>query len=309
MKTLKINKISAVLVAALFVGSFAWGQQRAQYTQYMYNTMPLNAGYTGTIDGLEATAIHRSQWVGMDGAPVTTGLSLNGAINKHFGLGLTAVNDRIGPITQNELAVNLASSVQLNDKLRLSLGVSGGINSVSADWSMGTIYNTSDNAYNQNLNNEITPAVGAGLYLYSNRFYAGVSSPNVIKRKSNLSQVYDRFANELHFFVITGYVFDLSPNVKFKPALMTKIVPNAPLSIDLSANFLLKEQFTLGAAYRYQDAINLLAGYEFAKSFFVGYAYDLGITPTKDFHSGSHEIILKYKLLRQTRVATSPRFF
>lgn len=309
MKTIFQNRISAVLVAALLVGSQAWGQQRAQYTQYMYNTMPLNAGYTGTIDGLEATAIHRSQWVGMDGAPTTTGLSLNGALNRHLGLGLTAVNDRIGPITQNELAVNVATSVKVSDAFRLSLGLSGGIYSVSADWSMGTMYNVGDNAYAQNLNNEITPAVGAGLYLYSNRFYAGISSPNVIKRKSDLNQLYDRFANELHFFVITGYVFDLSPTLKFKPALMAKIVPNAPMSVDVSANFLFKEQFTLGAAYRYQDAVNLLAGYEFARSFFVGYAYDIGITQTNDFHSGSHEIILKYKLLRETRVAASPRFF
>lgn len=309
MKKIISKKINVFLVAVLLVGTQAWGQQRAQYTQYMYNNMPLNAGYTGTIDGLEATAIHRSQWLGIEGAPTTTGLSLNGAVNSHLGLGINAVNDRIGPINQNELTLNIASSIQLTNNLRLSLGVNGGINSISADWSMGTLFNPNDMAYNQNMSNKITPVVGAGLYLYSNRFYAGISSPNVLKRNNDNLQAFDRYENELHFFLIAGYVFNLSPDLKFKPAIMTKVVPNAPLSADLSANFLYKNKFTLGAAFRSNDAINLLAGYELARAFFIGYAYDIGINKMNDYHSGSHEIILKYKLLRQTRVATSPRFF
>jgi len=76
--------IAFVLVVVSFEAITA--QQDAQYTQYMYNTLVVNPAYAGSRGLLSLNGLHRSQWIGVDGAPTTQTLSLHSPVGKKVGL-------------------------------------------------------------------------------------------------------------------------------------------------------------------------------------------------------------------------------
>jgi type IX secretion system PorP/SprF family membrane protein len=108
---------------------------------------------------------------------------------------------------------------------------------------------------------------------------------------------------------MAGHVFDLTGNVKFKPSILTKVVPGIPLQLDLSGNFLINEKFVAGIAYRWSAAISAMVGFQASDSWFIGYAYDLETTRLANYNSGSHEIFLRYELFNKYDRMKSPRFF
>ncbi|OUR92163.1 hypothetical protein A9Q87_06670 [Flavobacteriales bacterium 34_180_T64] len=284
-------------------------QQDPQYTQYMYNTMTVNPGYAGQRDVLSVTGLYRTQWVGIDGAPKTMTFGLHTPLrNERIGLGLNVVNDQLGPANETYFDVNFSYSIRVNESgnTKLSFGVKGGFHLLNTDWSEG-IYQNPDSAFSENLN-LFSPTVGAGLYMHSNKWYLGLSVPNFITTKH-----YDDFqesiaAERLHYFLIGGYVFDLSENTKLKPAFLAKVVSGAPLIADLSLNALFNDKLTLGMAYRWDDSVSGLAGFQLNEGLFIGYAYDLTTTNLNNYNNGTHEIMLRFELQTVGRIL-SPRFF
>ena len=302
--------IIAMLIAfCLFMkANQAMAQQAQQYTQYMYNTAVLNSAYAGSSANLEATLLHRSQWVSIEGAPESQSLSVVGKFKEKIGLGLTLMNDNSG--AANNINVNglFAYHLSTGYKTKLSLGINAGFDVLKVDWSKGTYADNQDPVFADNLN-KIRPTVGIGAFFYSDRWYLGFSTNNLLSSQlynDDDETVTDR-KNQYYFMM--GYVADISNTLKFKPALLTKHVAGAPITVDVSANFLLKERFVLGVAYRYDDAISALAGFHLAKSFFIGYAFDYSLTGLQSYNDGSHEIILKYSLFDTKKRALSPRFF
>ena len=283
-------------------------QQPPQYTQYMYNTAVLNPGYTGSKGILEATLLHRSQWVGIDGAPETQSLSVLGKLKEKMGLGLTVVNDNIGAANAIDVNGLFAYEIATGYKTKLSFGLNAGIDVLKVDWSKGTFEDDLDPIFAENLN-KIRPVLGAGVFFYSDRWYLGASTHNFLNSQlynDNEETVTDR---KSQYYFMAGYVMNLSNSLKFKPAILTKHVSGAPITFDFSANFLLQEKVTLGLAYRYDDALSALAGLYISKNFFFGYAYDYSLTGLKSYNDGSHELILKYNLFDPSKRALSPRFF
>lgn len=308
MKAKTHTQILLIGLAVLLVSS-VHAQQQVQYTQYMYNTMSVNPGYTGTSNRLEAFVMHRSQWVGMAGAPSSQNLGVQGAVSKRIGLGFSAIKDRLGPA--NELYLNASAAVRLNlsQKVKLSIGINGGIDVLSVDWSAGQALHENDQSLMNNIQNRVRPLVGAGLYVYSGNWYAGVSSPSFIKTDRYTSATTAPINSVIHWYIIGGYVFNLTERLKFKPAVLAKLVQGAPLTVDLSANFMLQDKYTMGLAYRFNDALSILAGITFKKSFFLGYSYDFSVTRLQKYNSGSHDIIFKYTLFDKLQTIRSPRFF
>ena len=113
----------------------------------------------------------------------------------------------------------------------------------------------------------------------------------------------------MHYHFIAGHVFDLSTNVKLKPAVLTKMVKGAPLQVDLSANVLFNDKFTIGAAYRWDAAGSLMAGFQINSGLFIGYGYDMEVTKLANYNSGSHEVFLRFELSNKAEKVASPRFF
>jgi type IX secretion system PorP/SprF family membrane protein len=151
--------------------------------------------------------------------------------------------------------------------------------------------------------------LGAGAYLYSDKWYAGLSVPNFLRNDYYDDIQESVISDQLHYYFIGGYVFDLSDSVKFKPSVLVKAVKGSPLSTDVSANFLLKEKLTLGASYRWDDSVSALAGFQISEGFFLGYSFDYTVTELNKYNDGTHEIILRYQFTRKTSTIKSPRFF
>ncbi|MBB4802940.1 type IX secretion system PorP/SprF family membrane protein [Flavobacterium nitrogenifigens] len=293
-----------------FITVCATAQQEPQYTQYMYNTMSVNPAYAGSTGATEAALLYRSQWVGISGAPQTQSFSIHSPLrNENLGLGLSIVNDKIGPSDELYFDGNFAYSVPLGYEKRLAFGLKAGARMLNIDWSKGRYYDNDDVLLNQNINNQIKLAVGAGIYYYTNKWYVGLSVPSFLKNNYyddvQESIDYDR----MHFYLMGGYVFDLNPNLKFKPAFLVKAVSGAPITADISANFMIQEKFVIGGAYRTDDSVSILAGFQIAPSFFLGYSFDYTVSELNKYNDGSHEIILRYQFVQKQSKIKSPRFF
>jgi len=274
----------------------------------MYNTANVNPAYAGSRGTLTAFLLHRNQWVGLDGAPVTNNFTVNSPLgDSNFGIGVSFTNDKIGPTSENEISADLAYFIQISENYKLSLGLKGTANLFNLDVNKLTIYDPLDPQF-QNVDTEFSPNVGAGLYLFSENTYVGLSVPNFFESYRYNDNNVAITKEKMHFYFIAGHVFELNPNLKFKPALMTKVVEGSPLQADITANFLLFDKLTLGAAYRWDAAVSGLAGFQISDSWFIGYGYDMETTKLARYNSGSHEIFLRYELFNRTRVS-APRFF
>lgn len=293
----------------MFTAIVSYAQQDAQYTQYMYNTISVNPAYAGSRGALSFFALHRTQWVGLDGAPITNTVSANTPFNNSkLGLGVSIVNDEIGPSTTNSISADISYTIPVSESYKLSFGIKGTANLFSIDVNKLNPSDQTDPQF-QNFDNEFSPNIGAGLYLHSHKAYLGFSIPNFIETDAYNDNEVAIYKEKINYYLIGGYVFDLSSSIKFKPTFMTKLVEGTPLQVDLSGNFLFNEKFTVGLAYRWSAAMSAMVGFQVSDSFYVGYAYDFETTTLDNYNSGSHEIFLRYEVFKKNNKMITPRFF
>lgn len=292
----------------MFMGVVSYAQQDAQFTQYMYNTINVNPAYAGSRGAVSIFALHRTQWVGLDGAPVTNAVSINTPINgSNLGLGVSVINDKIGPTHENTLSADLSYTIPTSETFKLSFGIKATANLFDLDVSR---LNPVDNDPSlHDFSNKFTPNIGAGVYLHSDRAYIGFSVPNFIETNRYDDNEVAIFKEKINYYLIAGYVFDLTSDIKFKPALLTKMVTGAPLQVDVSGNFMFNEKFVVGLAYRWSAALSTMVGFQVSDGMYIGYGYDWETTNLNHYNSGSHEIFLRYELFKNENKITTPRFF
>jgi type IX secretion system PorP/SprF family membrane protein len=253
--------------------------------------------------------LHRTQWVGLDGAPTTNAFSINSPIeNSNLGVGLSFVNDKIGPTVENTISADISYTIQTSETYKLSFGVKGTANLFNLDVTKLNPVSLGDPLL-QNLDNNFSPNVGAGVYLHSDKLYLGASVPNFFETRRYDDNSIAVYKERMNLYFIGGYVFDLTSNLKFKPAFLTKVVEGAPLQLDLSGNFLINEKFVLGAAWRWSAAVSAMAGFQVNDGLYIGYGYDLETTKLRNYNSGSHEVFLRFELFKRQDKIVSPRFF
>lgn len=305
---MKLNFKNIVLFVFGATSFSALAQQEAQFTQYMYNTSTLNPAYAGSRGGLTLYGQHRSQWVGLEGAPQTTSFTLNSPINyTKLGYGVSFISDNLGAMSDNTVAVDLSYTIDVNVDYKLAFGVKMSGSFLNVDYDKLIIYDPTEG--NSNITNQFTPNFGAGAYLYSEKSYFGLSVPYMLQQDRNGDNVYATMKRTMHVYAMAGHVFDINPDLKLKPALLTKVIQGAPLQLDLSLNALISEKLTLGASYRLSSAFSALAGFQLTDQFFIGYSYDSDVTKLANYNSGSHEIMLRFELFNKYKRLTSPRFF
>jgi type IX secretion system PorP/SprF family membrane protein len=301
----------AVAIMTFYFGVFSYGQQDAQYTQYMYNTVSVNPGYAGSRGHISIAALHRSQWVGLDGAPKTQTFNIHSPIGyRGVGLGFSIVNDEIGPTSETNFDIDFSYTVWTSTEGRISFGLKASANLLDIKFSELNQYST-DPTLQQDIDNRLTPNIGAGVYYHTNKFYLGLSVPRFLEtshfQETNLSTAKE----QMNLYLISGYVWDLNDFVKFKPTILTKVVIGAPLQLDLSANFMLNDKFIIGAGYRWDAAISAMAGFNISNKFLIGIAYDKETTELGNaaFNDGSFEVIFRYDFISTKNNLKSPRFF
>jgi len=287
-------------------------QQDPQYTQYMYNTISVNPGYAGTRNALTVSGLHRSQWVGIEGAPTTQTFFLHAPVfNEKIGLGLSAVNDRIGPINQTFIYGDFAYHLKINKHWKLGMGIKGSLNMLQPK--IATLETTTSNDpsfVNSTIRTTISPNVGAGFYLYGDRMYFGISVPKLLENKIRMSNnVQNNILMKRHFFMIAGTVLKINEELKFKPAVLTKVTVGAPISADVSAELLIHDKWSFGFSHRLKESIGGLFSVNPLPQLKIGAAYDFTLTDLRRYNAGSFELLIIYDFIIVKDNLKSPRYF
>ncbi|SHH00669.1 PorP/SprF family type IX secretion system membrane protein [Flavobacterium defluvii] len=295
----------------MFITFFGYAQQDAQYTQYMYNAININPAYAGSRGVLSIFGLYRTQWVGLDGAPQTATFSANTPINNsNVGVGVSLVNDKIGPTNETTISADLSYTLQTSPDFKLSFGLKGSANLFNLDITKLNPEDQGDPQF-QDLDNKFSPNIGAGIYFHSEKAYIGLSVPNFIESNKFDTNDYVIYKSKINYYLMGGYVFDLDKleYIKFKPAALVKMVEGAPLQVDVSANFMFFEKFVAGVSYRWSASLSGIVGFQITDGLYLGYGYDRETTKLNNYNSGSHEIYLRYEFFKNSSKMTTPRFF
>lgn len=299
------------IVLSIFIGfiiNLAEAQQDPQYTQYMFNTASINPAYLGSKENLNIMMLHRSQWVGFEGAPITKIIALSAPVDyyRKIGLGFSVVNDVIGITKETYFNIDFSYNIPFGEYSKLSFGLKTVGHYLDVDYQSLSPFHLNDVNFQGQINDKFSPNIGAGVYYNTDKFYVGLSVPNLLETTFFDKTVTDGenvsssslIEERMHFYWIGGYVFDINDYMRFKPTILTKLVVGAPLQLDVSGNFLLYNKFSLGLAYRWGVSLSAMVGFRVSKPFMVGFAYDRETTAlgNSQFNDGSFEIILRYHL-------------
>jgi type IX secretion system PorP/SprF family membrane protein len=306
-----MKKIYFIAILALSVLSEVQAQQDPHYTQYMYNMSVMNPAYAGSKESVSGGLLYRKQWVEIEDAPSTGTFFIHSPVGRNVGLGLSVVSDKIGPVEENNFYGDFSYTLNLGGEHRLAFGLKAGLTMHKIDFNSiyPTLPDPNDDVFGSGNPNATFMNIGSGVFYYTNKYYLAFSVPNMLKSKY-LDFDGRKYGTEvLHYFLTGGYVFDINPNLKFKPFAMIKTSLNAPTSVDVSTNFMLYDKLELGATYRLEDSFGALVNFAITPSLRIGYAYDHIISDLKVVTPASHEVMLLFDLNFPKKVSQSPRYF
>ncbi|WP_188369707.1 PorP/SprF family type IX secretion system membrane protein [Muriicola marianensis] len=294
---LRFSQSLFLILASALSSYLGMAQLEPQYTQYMYNIGSFNPAYVGSVERAEIAALYRAQWIDIEGAPRTLRFGTNIPFNNgKVGMGINVISDQFGPTSQTFFNVAYSYQVNLSSDTYLSFGVNAGGGILDIDFSKGNFENPDEPLLTTNTFNKFYPTVGAGMFMYGEDWYLGVSAPNFLTGLTKDEEVESFFNDRIQVNMIGGVVLELGDNLKFKPAFLASYFEGLPFRFDLSANFLISDVVTVGASYRVNNAVSGLAGFQISKGMFLGYSYDYSTTPLGQYNQGSHEMILKFFL-------------
>ena len=308
-------KKTVIIVFSLIFSYVANAQQDAMYTHYMYNTLSVNPAYAGSRGALSITGLHRSQWIGFEGSPITQTLTVHTPVlTKNIGLGMSLINDKIGPTNTTSLYFDFSYRINLKDKSHLAFGLKGGMNLRSQGITNLDAVDSNDPDLISDTRSQFLPNFGFGMYYFTDKFYVGVSIPKLLENNFVTNSTVGTInlgSEERHYYLIAGTVFDINEGIKFKPTSFVKITNGAPVEGDITASFIFNDKFCLGAMFRTGDAVGLLAGINISEQFSIGYSFDWSYTnSTAQYNFGSHEVMLRYDFVyKVSENVFSPRYF
>ena len=319
MKHKKMKYLFLILI--VFSAVRVQAQQDPQFTHYMYNMSVVNPAYATANQGvMNVGGLYRSQWVGIDGAPVTQSFFAHNPLSKKVEMGISITHDEIGKVVnESNVFADFAYVLQLSQETKLSFGVKAGMTFFNADFTGFKYTNPSpDPAFQTNIN-KTAPNIGTGTYLFGPNYYFGFSAPNLLTTKhlESTNGLMTTGVEAIHYFMTGGYVFTLNgdDNLKIKPAFMLKGVSGAPVAIDLTTNVLINKKIEAGLGYRVGDSMSGLASFYVSPTLRIGYSYDYTLSNLSKYNSGSHEVFLLFDLgsnslaNKNKGYDKSPRFF
>mgnify|MGYP006388655073 FL=1 len=303
---------SALVLLLTFIDASA--QQEPQYTQYMYNLNVINPAYAGFKENLSFGLLYRKQWVDIEDSPTTMTFSGSSPVGKNVGIGLNVISDKIGPSESTIVNADFSYTLNLGDAHKLAFGLKAGATILDVNFAnvINTLPDAGDNAFSENIS-KTNPNLGAGLFFSAEKYYVSFAVPNMIQstyleiNQGGEASTYGEA--DIQYYLSGGYVFDLNPNLKFKPTVLLKSAFNVPMSVDLTANFLIQEKLELGAAYRIEDSVDFMINFAITPNLKLGYAYDYTLSNIKVTTTSSHEFVLLFDLNFPKKVSQSPRFF
>lgn len=280
-----------------FVLTFAFvysanAQQDPQFSQNMHNKLYVNPAYAGSSDALCFGLLYRAQWTGFDGAPKTGVFSADAPIRAiNSGIGISVMTDKIG--FENTLQAKLAYCYRFNigATSKLALGVDLGYIQKKIDGTF--IFNDPGDPIipTSAEKGSTIPDIGGGLYFNSEKLYIGLSASHLTEPKIELSTINYKYAR--HYYGMAGYKIELTPSLALTPSVFAKY-DGTTFQTDINANLYINDKVWVGASYRLEDAVVLMAGFKILQNLKIGYSYDLNTSNLNDYNNGSHEIFLGF---------------
>lgn len=308
MKTIKIMAIAMIM----FTTGYSFSQQEAQFTQYLDNMVYYNPAYAGSHDVMSISALHRQQWAGFDGAPMSTTFSLHTPIGwENLGVGISALNDNVGPNNATWINGDVSYSLKFKKhKGRLSFGIKGGISLLNGDLTNLTTQDAGDQMLDERYQNEVLGNFGAGIYYHSDQFFAGVAVPRILDNTKDAGSIVDlKYIGQRHYYFMVGGYINANRMLKIRPSAMLKFTQNAPMAIDADLAFIFYDKFWVGANYRVLESAALYFQLSISKQFKIGYAFEFSTSKLRSYNAGTHELMLSYDLNLRGKALSSPRFF
>ena len=313
-----MKKLLILICAFSFIWTVSNAQQDAHYSFYMFNGLYLNPAYAGSHDVVNTMAIYRTQWTKVNGAPRSASVSIHSPVgHSNNALGFIFTNDRLGSVQSNSFQLAYAYRIPVGKKknTKISLGVQAGVTNYQnrlGDLFTNPGLSAVDPTFVNN-HNLWLPNVGVGIYIYSPKYFVGVSVPHLLNFSLNDKLMYagDKatYARVYrHYLLTAGYVFDLGKKVKFRPSFLMKYVNNAPLDFDITAAFMFVDRIWLGASHRVGDSYDFFADFYVTPQFHIGYDYDLTISGLSKYAGGTHEIMIGYDFAYKKSKLVNPRY-
>ena len=314
-------RIIFICFVCMLLGKSIQAQQEAHFTQFMFNKLSFNPAYAGSAEYASISALHRSQWVGLEGAPVSQVVNFHSPLkNRRVGIGMTVLHDQVGPSITWSYQLKYSYGFPIADG-RLAIGLQGSLRNYRLNWTKTKAIQEGDVILASEPTSRMLPNFGMGLYFQNQRFYVGASLPNIL---SGDISFYDGTENstdysqeQQHFYLMGGLILPIGEKTKFKPAVLVKYTANAPVSIDLNSSFIFLEKFWLGATYRMGgdqftklgESLDAIVQYQLTQNIRAGIAYDFTLSKMKDFNDGTFEVVVDYYFQSKDQVMTNPRFF
>lgn len=300
----KINKIIAIVLLVTGASSLS-AQQQNLHSNYMLNAYAYNSGVVGSQDYMQANIFYRNQWVGFEGAPKTYMLSLYGPVKKlkNSAVGGMIMSDQTGLMTSNTGYLTLAYHVKLNKKLKLGLGLSGGLKQYRVKLYDARTYDQGDEYLTGTILTANTFDANAGLYLQGDKFFLGLSSLNMLNNRVNWQA--DKGRLTPHYYAMVGYKIKVKADYEITPSILVKYNKPAPVQLEYSLRVTYKDWIWLGASYRDKDAVASMVGVKLMKKLNIAYAYDFAVSNLRNYNSGSHEISLSYNFIKKKSITAA----
>jgi type IX secretion system PorP/SprF family membrane protein len=307
-----LHLLALILLLLSLTPNAAFAQQDPHHSQYMFNGLALNPAYAGSRGTICGMLFYRNQWTGFAGAPVTQSFSYHmpGA-KKRAGFGLNIMNDKIGYTSQQWATLSYAYIIPIGENANLALGLRGGMMNYRINWNEVTVSDLGDPILATNARSVLMPNVGTGTFFSTPRFYAGLSMPHILNTPLRRQDVSSDAVARLyrHAYLTAGYVLGVDNAVKWKPSVLVKYSPAAPVEVDLTLMAYIADRFWVGASWRSRDAVAVMLDLQIAKHFRMGYAFDYTTTELRKFHNGTHEFLLGFEIFSKKSMMKSPRYF
>jgi len=310
---------NTIIILLLGFTYTAHGQSYPHYTMFMFNKLIYNPGYAGNKDLTTVNAYYRNQWTGINGAPKTMSVTVDGPVGsymkpfRHVALGLGISNESLGVVSNTNINAYYAYRILLG-KTVLSLGLQAGVSLYNARYSDLNPYQQNDQALTQNIKNAVLPNFGPGIYWSGSNFYVGAGIPGLLENYYDKDhQVNNEQSRQLRsYYLGGGYVFSLSENVKLEPQVFGRYAGNdnynLPFNADMNVSFILYDRLLLGATYRTDRSMEGIIHFQALKNINIGYSYDYTISALNGYNSGSHEITLGFDFIKDHNKYVNPRF-
>ncbi len=338
-----MKRILLVLVVFVAGIQLAMAQQKPQYTQYVFNNLLLNPAVTGIENYTDVKAGYRSQWTGLQGAPVTTYLTVDAplgnaflqgdatafpaeggenpssrlytqnymAAEPHHGIGFMIIGDQTGPITQTNIDVTYAYHLGLTDRINLAVGVAAGVNHINLNTSELTLETPFDPAIANGNNSQWKPDLSTGIWLYSSNYFFGASVQQLLPENLYFStnNTYNQSKTVPQYFVTAGVKLFLTEDITLLPSFLIKEIQPTPLTYDIDAKVSFRDKFWLGGSYRHNDSFGVLAGLNISSFINIGYSYDITTSALNTVSNGTHEIVISLLLNNRYKVTCPQHSF